>query len=286
MTTPPNLFDRDMLSRRRARARAIGGADFLHREVAAQISERLEEVNKSFTDAAIIGPQPAIWAQELALDPDLPALYHVPDDEVLPVKPSAHDLILHGLALHWANDPVGQLVQARRALRPDGLFIGALFGGQTLQELRIAFAEAETQVEGGLSPRVAPMGEIRDLGALLQRAGFAMPVADSSKLSVTYQSPLHLMRDLRAMGETNVLTSRRKSPLRRETLQKACQIYAENFGLPDGRVRATFEVIFLTGWAPAESQPKPLRPGSAAARLADALGTTEVAAGEATPRRK
>ncbi len=158
--------------------------------------------------------------------------------------------------------------------------LAALFGGQTLNELRTSLAEAEVECEGGLSPRVAPMAEIRDLGGLLQRAGFAMPVADSERLVVTYATPMHLMRELRAMGETNILTARRRQPMRRATLMRACAIYAEHFGAPDGRVRATFEIVFLTGWAPGPDQPKALRPGSATARLADALGAEEISAGE------
>jgi hypothetical protein len=158
--------------------------------------------------------------------------------------------------------------------------LAALFGGQTLNELRSSLAEAEVECEGGLSPRVAPMAEIRDLGGLLQRAGFAMPVADSERLVVTYATPLHLMRELRAMGETNILTGRRRRPMRRATLMRACEIYARHFGAADGRVRATFEIVFLTGWAPGPGQPKPLRPGSATTRLANALGTEEVSAGE------
>jgi len=200
--------------------------------------------------------------------------------ETLPLTEGAFDLVVSTLLLHVANDPVGQLIQMRRALKPDGLMLAALFGGQTLSELRASLAEAEVECEGGLSPRVAPMAEIRDLGGLLQRAGFAMPVADSERLTVTYATPLHLMRELRAMGETNILTARRRQPMRRKTLMRACEIYAEHFGAPDGRVRATFEIVFLTGWAPGPAQPKALRPGSATVRLADALGAEEVSAGE------
>jgi hypothetical protein len=179
--------------------------------------------------------------------------------------------VVHGLALHWANDPVGQLVQARRALRPDGLMIAALFGGETLAGLRAALAEAEIATIGGLSPRVAPMGEVRDLGGLLQRAGFALPVADSQPFDVSYPSVVELMRDLRAMGETNVMRDRLRRPTRREMLARAAALYAERFGDGGDRVLARFEVIFLTGWAPAPGQPQPLRPGSAKARFADAL---------------
>jgi SAM-dependent methyltransferase len=200
--------------------------------------------------------------------------------ETLPLEAGSQDLIVSTLLLHLANDPVGQLIQMRQALTPDGLMLAALFGGQTLNELRSSLAEAEVECEGGLSPRVAPMAEIRDLGGLLQRTGFALPVADSERLVVTYATPLHLMRELRAMGETNILAARRRRPMRRATLMRACEIYAEHFGAPDGRVRATFEIVFLTGWAPGPGQPKALRPGSATARLADALGTREMSAGE------
>jgi hypothetical protein len=279
MPAAPALFDADLLARRRARALGRGFADFLHREVAAEVGERLKEVNRSFRAPVVVGPCAALWADLLAAEGIAPPRA-VPDDEVLDLAEGAHDLLVHGLALHWSNDPVGQLVQARRALRPDGLMIAALFGGETLAELRAALAEAEIEVLGGLSPRVAPMGEIRDLGALLQRAGFAMPVADSRRIDVSYASPLALMQDLRAMGETNVMRERLRRPMRRDMLARACALYAERFGLPDGRVRARFEVIFLTGWAPAADQPRPLRPGSAGARLADALGAVEQPAGD------
>ena len=269
MQSPPNLFDRQLLTERRARAAGFGTqGDFLHSELADQMSERLKEVNKTFTDVAIVGPRAGLWAEILG------NAKLVADDEVLDLAESSYDLVVHGLALHWANDPVGQLVQMRRALRPDGLLIAAMFGGQTLHELRSSLAEAETEIEGGLSPRVAPMGEIRDLGGLIQRAGLALPVADSVLLNVTYETPLHLMRDLQAMGETNVMVARRKTPMRRATLLRAMEIYAQNFS-EAGRISATFEVVFLTGWAPSENQQKPLRPGSAQARLADALGVPE-----------
>ena len=187
----------------------------------------------------------------------------------------AHDLVIHAMCLHWANDPVGQLVQARRALSPDGLFLGVLLGGQTLAELRSALAQAEVDLRGGLSARVAPMAEIRDLGGLLQRAGFALPVADSFTLTATYETGLDLMRDLRKMGEGNALSMRTRGFSRRDVMIRACEVYAETFAGTDGRIPATFEIITLTGWSPHENQPKPLRPGSASARLADALGTDE-----------
>ena len=271
--TPPALFDTDLLARRRARAARIGAADFLQAAVAEEITERLSEVNRRFTAPAVVGPRADLWAGILGGgDAVLGPALQLPADETLALQEGAHDLVVHGLALHWSNDPVGQLVQARRALRPDGLLIAALFGGETLHELRAALAEAEIETLGGLSPRVSPMGEIRDLGALLQRAGLALPVADSRRFDVSYRSVLHLMRDLRAMGETNALRDRLRRPLRRDMLARAAAIYAERFGTADGRVAATFEVIFLTGWAPAPGQQQPLRPGSARARLAEALG--------------
>jgi SAM-dependent methyltransferase len=283
MPSPPALFDPGLLALRRARAARLGGADFLHAATAAEIAERLKEVNRSFRAPAVVGPRPELWAEALA-EFGLPAARTVPDGDVLDLEPGAHDLVVHGLALHWANDPVGQLVQARRALAPDGLLLAALFGGETLHELRAALAEAEIATLGGLSPRVAPMGEIRDLGGLLQRAGLAMPVADSRRFDVTYPSPLALMRDLRAMGETNVMRERLRRPMRRELLARACAVYVERFGLADGRVPATFDMIFLTGWAPSPDQRAPLRPGSAAMRLADALGTVEQSAGDKAGR--
>ena len=283
MPIPPALFDADLLARRRARAARLGGADFLHEAVAAEVAERLREVNRTFRAPAVVGPRAALWAGILA-DEGLPAARAVPDAEVLDLVEGAHDLVVHALGLHWANDPVGQLVQARRALRPDGLMIAALFGGETLHELRRALAEAEVATTGGLSPRVAPMGEIRDLGGLLQRAGLAMPVADSRRFDVTYPTPVALMRELRTMGETNVMRDRERRPMTRAMLAETLARYDARFGLADGRVPATFDVIFLTGWAPAEDQPKPLRPGSAAARLADALGAEERSAGERAGR--
>jgi SAM-dependent methyltransferase len=276
MAEPPALTDRAALLRHRARAAAMAEpALFLHDHLAGLVEERLDEVNRQFTAPALIAPFPEAFRDVV------PGAKVVADDEVLTLEPGAHDLVLHLMALHWANDPVGQLVQARRALRPDGLFLGACLGGRTLFELRAALAEAEARVTGGLSPRVAPTGEIRDLGALLQRAGFALPVADSLTLTVEYRDALHLMRDLRAMGEGNALAARRRGFSRRAIFPEAARIYAEAYALPNGRVPATFEFVFLTGWAPDESQPKPLRPGSAAARLAEALGVEERSAGDA-----
>lgn len=269
MQAPPQMTDRTALARNRARARLMAApATFLQQDAVLEVQERLAMVNKAFTSPAIVTPFPDIWTDLL------PGAKIVSDDEILDLQEGAHDLVIHAMSLHWANDLVGQLVQARHALRPDGLFLGALFGGQTLNELRAVLAEAETSLTGGLSPRVVPMAEIRVLGGLLQRAGFALPVADSFKRTVTYQSAIHLMRDLRAMGEANALHDRNRRPVGRAVLADATQRYTASFG-KDDRIPATFEIIFLTGWAPDASQPKPLRPGSATTRLAAALGTGE-----------
>lgn len=265
---PPALTDRPALERFRARARRAP-AFFLHEDAADEVQERLAEVNRTFTAPAVVTPFPEVWAGRL------PGARLIPDTEVLDLEPGAHDLVIHALALHWADDPLGQIIQATRALQPDGLFIGVLFGGQSLQELRMVLAQAESDVTGGLSPRVVPMGEIRDLGALLQRAGLALPVADSFTRTVLYRDLLHLVRDLRAMGEVNALDARHRAPLRRAVLARAARLYAESFADAEARLQATVETLFLTGWAPAEGQQKPLRPGSAAQRLAAALGTTE-----------
>lgn len=233
-------------------------------------SERLSEVNKSFTKPAIVGWRAKEWAETLELSAQC-----AEDSDVLGLQPASHDLIIHAMGLHWTNDPVGQLIQMRRALTPDGMMLAVLFGGQTLHELRTCLAEAEAQVTGGISPHIAPMGEIRDLGALVQRAGFAMPVADSVSQNVSYSSTRAVAKDLRAMGESNALAQRHKRGLSRGTLRKTDDIYAKNFADADGRRLATFELIFLTGWAPHPDQQKPLRPGSAQSRLAAALNTVE-----------
>lgn len=267
MQPPPDLFDRDAIAAHRARAQRE--ALFLHDAAIAEIKERLIEVNRAFTAPAIVTGHAAPWR---AAFPDATILA---DDPTLGMEQGAHDLIIHALALHLANDPVGQLVQCRRALRPDGLMLAVLFGGQTLHELRAALSEAETRLTGGLSPRVVPMGEIRDLGALLQRAGFALPVADAARHQVSYATPFGLMHDLRHMGEANPMAGRKRGATPRALLQQAAAIYAQNFGAPDGRIGATFDLIYLTGWCPAPSQQQPLRPGSAQQRLADALNTRE-----------
>ncbi len=204
----------------------------------------------------------------------------VADEEALPFADASLDLVVSALALQYVNDLPGALIQVRRALKPDGLFLAAMLGGDTLTELRQSFAEAEADVEGGVSPHVAPFADVRDMGALLQRAGFALPVTDVERLTVRYSSPFTLMAELRRMGATNVLTERRRKPLKRATLARMAEIYAQRFSDCDGKVRATFEVIWLSGWAPHESQQKPLRPGSAQARLAEALNAREISAGE------
>jgi SAM-dependent methyltransferase len=270
MQNQTKLFDANALTKHRARAtRSSNAAWFLHEFTADCIHERLQDINRSFTQPAFVGWNAEIWQGAVEKFGSV-AL----DAEIIDLQKTSHDLVINGLTLHWANDPVGQLVQMRRALKPDGLMIAALFGGQSLQELRTSFAEAEARVEGGISPRVAPMAEIRDLGALLQRADFALPVADSISLTVEYDTPIHLMNDLRNMGETNALFDRRRT-IRRETLAVAADIYNTNYRSDSGRVNATFEIVFLTGWAPSDDQQKPLRPGSAQQRLADALGTVE-----------
>ncbi len=269
MQSPPTLTDAKALAAHRARATRIGAADVLHVEAVTELQERLLEVNRQFTDIAIVTGHPDLWGTWF------PSAKIVLDTAKLDLEKAGFDLVIHAMSLHWADDPVGQLVQCRHALRPDGLFLAVFFGGQTLRELRAALAEAETAETGGLSPRIAPMGEIRDLGGLLQRAGFALPVADVSPRAAEYDSALHLMRDLRAMGETNALAHRRRAPMRRGMLLRACDIYARAFSGDNGRVRATYELMFLTGWAPSGTQPQPLRPGSASERLADALGTVE-----------
>lgn len=266
--TRPRLIDQEALTRHRARAR-LDRAGFLHDEARFELQERLLDVNRAFTSPAIVTPFPDHWSDFL------PGAVVVPDSEILELKPGAHDLVCHVMGLHWAEDPVGQLVQCRRALRPDGLLMVAMLGGETLHELRAALAQAESEVMGGLSPRVAPMGEIRDLGGLLGRAGLSLPVADRLPQRVTYQTLFHLMHDLRDMGETNALAARHKAVPPRGLFARAAQLYADSFPAEDGRIAATFELVFLTGWSPHESQQKPLRPGSAAARLAEALETTE-----------
>ncbi len=291
MTSAPiRIFDRGLQRRRLMRALARKPADFLLVRAAEDLIDRLATVNRGFMtvlDLATPGPD---LAQRLAAVAALRVVRLAPlartlgppnilnlvgDEEALPFAPDSFDLIVSALALHAVNDLPGALLQIRHALKPDGLMLACLVGGRSLHELRAAFATAETQILGGLSPRVSPFADVRDMGGLLQRAGFALPVADIDSLTVRYDTMFGLMDDLRAMGATNTLVERSPKPLRRAVLMRAAEIYAERFSDPDGRVRATFELLFISGWAPHESQQKPLAPGSAKMSLADALGTSE-----------
>lgn len=294
MAPNPLLFDRALLRQRQRRAALQGPERFLLDRVADEFAGRLSTVLRRFDRVVDLGtPGDAllralaasgqagtiIAAHPFAASGDSVGLRVAADEESLPFADASLDLVASALALQFANDLPGALIQIRRALKPDGLLLAALVGGESLTELREAFAVAESEVEGGISPRVAPFAEMRDLGGLLQRAGFALPVVDSDRLTVRYDSVIDLMHELRRMGGTNVLTERRRTPLRRATLARMGEIYAERFADPDGRLRATFEIVWLSGWAPHPSQQKPLRPGSATHRLADALGTQEVPTG-------
>lgn len=300
MSRDITIFDRRVLRQRRARsAHRLINHDFLLRHAAEETLDRLQAINRTFPIALDLGCHSGVFgqlAQKTWLNEKIGLLIngdtcvdmvrqaHSPrlvlDEEWLPLAPQSLNLVISLLTLHWTNDLPGALLQIRRALQPDGLFVGALFGGNTLTELRQALTEAELDMEGGASPRISPFADIQDLGGLLQRAGFALPVVDTDRLSVTYAHPLKLMHELRGMGQTNVLIDRRRTPLRRATLQRACEIYQKKFSDHEGRIKATFEIIYMTGWAPHESQQKPLKPGSAAVRLADALGTEEIPAGD------
>ncbi len=265
--TRPVLTDRDALSLHRRRAMKHGTVDVLHRIAADEVKDRLAEINRTFRDIAVVTGLPEFWAQVF------PDAAIVADTSVLDLQVGAFDLVVHAMALHWSDDLVGQMVQCARALRPDGLFIGVMFGNQTLSEAREVLATAEAEVTGGLSPRILPMGEIRDLGALLARAGLALPVADALNFQASYRDLIHLTHDLRAMGENNAMAARLRRPTRREVFARAAAIYAENFPDRDdpSRIRASFDLVFLTGWSPSDNQQKPLRPGSAKMPLADAL---------------
>lgn len=280
MTGTPRITDSNALRRQRQRA-ARDPVLFLHREAATEIEERLADINKTFTAPLLVGH---VTEPLRALFPGAPV---IPDDPELSAGQAAHDIVVHCFALHWSDDPIGQMVQSRLALKPDGLFIGVLFGGATLNELRTSLAEAETRLTGGLSPRVLPMADLRDLGGLLGRAGFALPVADNLKLKVRYPSLSRLAADLRGMGEANALLSRHRRIPSRGFFPLAEQVYRQHFSDDEGFLTATFEIVFLTGWAPSETQQIPLRPGSAKQRLADALGVDEQRAGDPDqPRRR
>ena len=300
MSQNPAIFDRRLLRARQSRARALGPATFLLDRVAEEMGERLSVVLRQFERAVDLGtPNDALRrvlaaggkittlvAASLSVTADGSSLAVAADEEALPFADASLDLVVSALALQFVNDLPGTLIQIKRALKADGLLLAAMIGGDSLSELREAFAEAESEIEGGISPRVSSFADIRDLGGLLQRAGFALPVSDVDHFTVRYASPLGLMRDLRRMGATNALIERRKTPLRRATLLRTLEIYAERFSDPDGRVRATFEFIWISGWAPHESQQKPLKPGSAAKRLADALGVAEHPTGDTSSGQK
>ncbi|MGZ5984808.1 MAG: methyltransferase domain-containing protein [Caulobacteraceae bacterium] len=299
-SAPPRLFDRDLHRRRLDRAApGYGAADFLKARAAADAVERLEAIMRDFPVAVDLGARTGAFAAALAaseaktkvgalIEADLshrmlsgrPGPRVQADEERLPFADESLNLVVSLLSLHWTNDPVGALIQIRQALKPDGLFLGALFGGATLTELRQCLTQAEAELLGGAGLHVSPFADVFDGAGLLQRAGFALPVADLDRVTVRYASALELIRDVRAMGESNVLNDRARRPLTRPVLARTVEIYHERFSEPDGRVRATFDIVGLTGWAPHPDQQQPLRPGSAKMRLADALHVKEQPAGE------
>ncbi len=269
----PILFDRALLRARQKRAEKQEVATFLLDRVAEDMAERLHVVLRDFTKTVDIGSPGDRLRAALTTRVGQVTRIDLPDleSEPLPLAPGSIDLAVSGLALQFVNDLPGVLAQIRRALKPDGLLLAAMTGGETLTELRQSFAAAEAECEGGVSPHVAPAADLRDVGALLQRAGFALPVIDVDRIMVRYDNAFALMQDLRRMGATNVLAERRRLPTRRATLLRMAQIYGERFADPDGRIRATFDVIWLSGWAPHASQQQPLQPGSAKASLAEAV---------------
>ena len=272
-TTAPVLFDRALLRERLKRAQRLGPATFLLDRIAEDMAERLQAVVRDFKSAAEIGTPGDQVCGALAARFDHLARVDLPEweSEPLVLEAESLDLVVSALAFQFVNDLPGVLAQIRRALRPDGLLMAAMIGGDTLSELRQSFAEAEAKLEGGVSPRVVPFADLRDVGALLQRAGLALPVTDVDRIVVRYDSAFGLMQDLRRMGATNILIERRRMPTRRATMLRMAEIYGERFADPDGRIRATFDVIWLSGWAPHENQQKPLKPGSARASLAEAV---------------
>jgi SAM-dependent methyltransferase len=267
------LFDRALLRMRQRRALRLGPATFLLDRAGEDAAERLQAVMRKFKDAADVGTPGMQLRHALVGLVERLARIDLPDveSEPLALQPESLDLAVSVLALQFVNDLPGVLAQLRRALKPDGLLLAAMIGGDTLTEIRQSFAAAEAELEGGASPHVAPFVDLRDVGALLQRAGFALPVTDVDRAVVRYDSAFALMADLRRMGATNVLVERRRTPTRRATMLRMAQIYGERFSDPDGRIRATFDVIWLSGWAPHDSQQQPLKPGSAKASLADAV---------------
>jgi SAM-dependent methyltransferase len=289
-TTIPQVFERALQRRRLARALKKGAEDFLLVRAVEDMAARLDATLRPFARVLDLGTPGVHVAAMLAARSGERTIVRVAslpeaesaawqttvaDEEALPFTPESFDLVVSALALQWVNDLPGALIQIRRALAPDGLFLACMMGGQTLHELRAAFAAAEEEITGGASPRVAPFADLRDMGGLLQRAGFALPVTDVDPVTVRYANLFALMADLRAMGATSTLTQRLKRPLRRDVVVRAAELYAQQFSDADGRIRATFEIVWLSGWAPHESQQKPLQPGSAKMRLADALRTTE-----------
>jgi NADH dehydrogenase [ubiquinone] 1 alpha subcomplex assembly factor 5 len=294
---PMLVFDRALVRLRRERAVTRGdAAGFLFAEAASRLADRLADVRRDFAIGIDLGSRAGHLSEAVVatgrvgrlfgtdLSPALAAHLKIPsvaaDEEALPFAPESLDLVVSALALHWVNDLPGTLAQIRRALRPDGLFLAAMFGGETLLELRHVLIEAELAVTGGVSPRVSPMADLRDAAGLLQRAGFALPVADRDLITVSYADAIALMRDLSAMGEGNAVRMRRPGPLRRAVLAEAARLYQARHGIEGGRVRASFEILYLSGWAPAATQQRPLRPGQARSRLADALGVEEKPAGD------
>jgi SAM-dependent methyltransferase len=300
MSAPPRLFDRALHRRRLDRAApAYGGADFLKARAADDAVERLEAIMREFPLAVDLGARNGAFAAALAqseaaarvgalIQTDLSARMLAGragpraqvDEEQLPFADESLDLVVSLLALHWTNDIVGALIQIRRALKPDGLFLGAILGGATLTELRQCLVQAESELSDGAGLRVSPFADALDAAGLLQRAGFALPVADVDRVTARYPHALALMADLRAMGESNVLHDRARRPLSRAVLARTAEIYRDRFADPDGRIPATFDIVSMTGWAPHPDQQQPLRPGSAKMRLADALHTREIPAGE------
>ena len=281
----PHVFDAALGRARLARAHRQGFVDFLLARAAQDLAERLSVVTRVFAAALDVGTPAPLLAEVLRRSGQVGSLVHmapvagadvVADPACLPFAPQCADLVVSALALHAVDDLPGALVQIRRALKPDGLFLACMAGGQTLHELRTAFVAAESEITGGASPRIAPFADMRDVGGLLQRAGFAMPVSDVEVVTVRYGSMFGLMRDLRGMGATSTLFARSRTPLRRAVLMRAAEIYGERFADADGRVRASFEIIWMSGWAPHDSQRKPLKPGSARMRLADVLGVSEI----------
>ena len=288
MSEAPTPFDRALLDRRRLRAHAKAepGADFLLQNVAEELVDRLSLVQRRFAVGVDLGGYAGQLAGRLAAGGQVDRILRierdetllgsggevvVADEEMLPLADESVDLVISALSLHLTNDTPGAFVQVRRALRPDGLFLAALLGGDTLNELRASLLAAEAELSGGASPRVAPFADMRDIGSLLQRTGFALPLIDLDRLTVRYDTIFHLMRDLRAMGMTNILNARSRRPATRGLFLRAGEIYAERFADPDGRLRATFDVVYVSGWRPHDSQQKPLKPGSAKMSLAEAL---------------